>query len=108
MLDQLVGEGVAVGFVGLTQHGGRDRGVAAVDDRCLADAGHCGEHPDVEVAADHRGKREEPLGLGAETSNATADHLLDAHRQSDRQQIHFRDPPAGVVLDQGTRLGEMT
>ena len=73
-----MGEGVAIGVVGGSEHGGGHSGIAQLDQRVLVDAGHAGQQGHVEVAADHRGQRQHPLGLATQTGEPVPHHFLHA------------------------------
>ena len=108
-MDEGVGEVVVPGCVGEFAYQGRSGG--GVEDveqlvfRCLAGAG---EHVEVEVAADHRGERQHPLGVWSQPPDACADHRTDAGGQGDLLDGVGCHPSAGGILVDRPGLGEVS
>ena len=52
-----------------------------------------GQHGEVEVATDHRGHRQHPLGVGSEPADPGADHHAHAVGQRHLLERVVGDPP---------------
>ena len=110
VLDQGVGEGVVAG-VSVSSR----TNVAAVAASRMSSTSSSGrhggpsEHVEVEVAADHRGERQHPLGVAAEPPDTGADHGADAGRQAPSPRVvavaTHRPVTASWLIAPG--LGEM-
>ena len=66
-----------------------------------------GEHIEVEVATDHRGDGEHPLGVGAQPPDPRADHLADAVGQRHLLERSSATHRPVVVLGDRPGLGEV-
>ena len=109
VLDEGVGEAVVPRGVGELAHQGRGRrGVEDVEQLVFRCLGGPGQHIEVEVPADHRGQRQHPLGVVSQSPDPCADHHPDAVGQRHLFEGVRCDPPAGGVLVDRPRLGEVT
>ena len=105
LLDQAVSEAVAAG-THLSDQCRTLRRIEQVEQFVLPDREDLGEDLEVEVATDHRRRREEPDPRLADATDSGGDHLPDALGERDVAMLVDR-PAAGGAAGQRARLGQV-